>query len=86
MHAKRKKEGAAERVNILERVGIHDIGRALAQLRADYPARRHFNDDDFFDAAALTFVAASAHQNTARRLGDGARDARGLEMAIWSPS
>lgn len=49
----------------------------------DRHGARHLGHDDILDAAALALTARHAAAGTARRVGAGERDARGLEMAIW---
>jgi predicted RNase H-like nuclease len=70
---KRTTEGRAERLALLREAGLGD----LDALRLPGAA-----PDDVLDAAALTLTAARVRDGLAERLGDGARDARGLRMEI----
>jgi predicted RNase H-like nuclease len=54
----------------------------LRAARQQHPTKRVFADDDLIDACALALAAEAARVNKAWRLGDGARDARGLLMEI----
>lgn len=75
VHAKRTAEGRTERLALLRGAGLGD----LAGLRLAGAA-----PDDVLDAAALTLTAARVRDGAAERLGDGARDARGLRMeVVW---
>jgi predicted RNase H-like nuclease len=73
VHAKRTAEGRAERLALLRGAGLGDL--AALRLAGAAP-------DDVLDAAALTLTAARVRDGLAERLGDGARDARGLRMEI----
>ena len=73
LHPKRTPEGRAERLALLDRAGLGD----LAALRLPGAA-----PDDILDAAALTLTAARVRDGEVERLGDGARDARGLRMEV----
>jgi predicted RNase H-like nuclease len=73
VHAKRTAEGRAERLALLRGAGLGD----LTSLRLPGAA-----PDDVLDAVALTLTAARVRDDVAERLGDGARDARGLRMEI----
>ena len=72
-HPKRTPEGRAERLRLLRDAGLGD----LSGLRALGAA-----PDDVLDAAALALTARRIAAGTATRLGDGARDARGLRMEV----
>lgn len=80
-HPKRKIDGQLER---LERLAANDIdARALLRsARVRHPFKRTFADDDLIDACALSLTAEGLQMNKAWRMGDGARDARGLLMEI----
>lgn len=80
-HPKRTPEGAAERLEILRRAGAGDIEAAAQGLRREHA--RAVALDDSLDACALAFSAEARLDGRAWRLGDGARDARGLLMEIW---
>jgi predicted RNase H-like nuclease len=71
-HPKRTPPGEAERRAVLVGAGI------------DVPAGRVRGSavDDILDAAALALVAEAVAAGDAARMGDGARDARGLRMEI----
>ena len=77
---KRRAAGRRRRLALLE---------AALGLRLDPEALRReagrglVAADDVLDAAVLTLTARHIHDGTALRVGDGERDARGLEMAIW---
>jgi predicted RNase H-like nuclease len=64
--------GLQQRLDLVEQV-LHDQQVPLAR-----PARI----DDVLDAIVLTVTARALLSGTAQRLGDGARDARGLAMEI----
>lgn len=72
-HAKRTAEGRAERLVLLAAAGLD----GLANVRVLGAA-----PDDVLDAAALVVTAARIRAGTAERLGDGARDVRGLRMEV----
>jgi predicted RNase H-like nuclease len=72
-HPKRTTEGRAERLALLRAAGLGDL--SARRLPGAAP-------DDVLDAAALTLTAARVRDGLAERLGDGARDARGLRMEI----
>lgn len=79
--AKRTKAGKYERLLRLGASGVP--GAALLRaVRERYPARRIFADDDLIDACALALTAQARLDGAAWRMGDGARDARGLLMEI----
>lgn len=80
-HAKRTPDGKRERLRLLKK---HGVGAAdlLRAARATYPSRRVFADDDLLDACALALTAEACLDGKAWRMGDGARDARGLLMEI----
>ncbi len=80
--AKRKPEGQSERLAILRDRGV-DAAALLRAGRARHPFKRTFADDDLIDACALALTAEARLGKKAWRLGDGARDARGLLMEIW---
>ncbi|HEY8527711.1 MAG TPA: DUF429 domain-containing protein [Acidimicrobiales bacterium] len=70
---KRTAAGRAERLALLAGAGLGDLsGTRLAGAAPD----------DVLDAAALTLTAARVRDGEAERLGDGARDARGLRMEV----
>lgn len=79
--AKRNAEGQRERMQRLRLHGI-DAASLLRAARARHPLKRHFADDDLFDALALMLTAQAFLDGAAWRMGDGARDARGLVMEI----
>jgi predicted RNase H-like nuclease len=81
LHAKRDPEGKDERLRRLKDHGVCG-GALLAAARKSFPASRVFSDDDLLDAAALALTAEARLAGTAWRMGDGARDARGLVMEI----
>ncbi len=81
-HAKRTAEGQCERLRRLIDNGIADAPEVLEKTRASFPSKRIFADDDLIDACALALTAAAILSGSAWRLGDGARDARGLLMEI----
>jgi predicted RNase H-like nuclease len=83
-HPKRTPQGAAERRRLLETAGVHSLNALIGGLREKARARSSFADDDVIDSIALTLTAAARLVGTAIRLGDGARDARGLLMEIWT--
>ncbi|MEM8935450.1 MAG: DUF429 domain-containing protein [Pseudomonadota bacterium] len=79
-HSKRTTEGARERSLILRRGGIR-TPRLAKQLPT--ASGKTYGLDDLYDAAALALSAKERLFCNAIKLGDGARDARGLEMEIW---
>jgi predicted RNase H-like nuclease len=78
---KRHADGARERKRILEANGL-SAEPLLRMTRETYPFKRMFADDDLVDACAMALTAEAIAAKTAWRLGDGARDARGLLMEI----
>lgn len=80
---KKTPAGESERRDILLRAGLRQVDAALDDLRARHPRKSDFANDDYYDACALSFTAEHRLSATAWRLGDGARDARGLRMEIW---
>jgi predicted RNase H-like nuclease len=80
-HAKRNAEGRAERLKILRDHGV-EAGALLGAERARHPFKQTFADDDLIDACALALTAEALVERKAWRMGDGARDARGLVMEI----
>lgn len=82
--SKKTPEGRRERRDILVKAGIATIDEALADLRERRPRQREFADDDFYDACVLSLTAEARLSGTAWRLGDQARDRRGLVMEIWA--
>lgn len=80
-HPKRRPEGQAERRDLLARAGITNAEAIYETLRAQ--ARRDVARDDVYDACAMALTAKARLEGSALRLGDGARDARGLLMEIW---
>ncbi|NWG92552.1 MAG: DUF429 domain-containing protein [Parvularculaceae bacterium] len=83
-HSKRSPEGARERRGLLAGAGVRRLDALIGELREKIPARSCFADDDVLDAIALAMTAAARIEGRATRLGDGARDARGLVMEIWA--
>jgi predicted RNase H-like nuclease len=81
--AKKSAAGRAERRQALIDAGIGAIDDLVSGLRADFPRQKDFGIDDLYDACALTFTALNRVNGEALRLGDGERDAKGLQMAIW---
>ncbi|WP_395076358.1 DUF429 domain-containing protein [Hyphococcus sp.] len=81
-HPKRKKEGERERLTLLERAGINNAEDIYQALRAGHGAKA-IARDDVYDACVLALTAKARLANTAWRLSDDARDARGLVMEIW---
>jgi len=82
-YPKRTKEGERERRDALLGEGIAMIDDLHEGLRRDYPKKSAFSNDDFYDACALSLTATARVEGVAWRLGDGARDRRGLLMEIW---
>lgn len=80
-YPKRTADGKRERIELLKASGV-DASSMLSALRATYPRKSVFADDDFIDACALALSAEAMTADKAWRLGDGARDARGLLMEI----
>ncbi len=80
-HPKRTEDGARERRALLAERSI-DAPALCAMLRRLYPSKTQFADDDVIDACVLTLTAEARLVGDAWRLGDGARDARGLLMEI----
>jgi predicted RNase H-like nuclease len=75
-HAKRTAEGRAERLALLRGAGLDPgVGRDARRLPGAAP-------DDVLDAVVLTLTASRVRDGAAERLGDGARDARGLRMEV----
>jgi predicted RNase H-like nuclease len=72
-HPKRTAPGRAERLALLRAAGLGD----LSGLRLPGAA-----PDDVLDAAVLVLTAARVRDGRAERLGDGARDGRGLRMEV----
>lgn len=79
-HAKRTAEGRAERNALLTANGL-DPDPLFADLRK--AAGGGAGLDDWYDACALALTAKARLEGEAVRLGDDARDARGLAMEIW---
>jgi predicted RNase H-like nuclease len=69
-HPKRSAEGRAERLVALGLTGISRLSGAAA--------------DDVLDALALVHTARHIAAGTGNRLGDGARDAREIDMSVWA--
>jgi predicted RNase H-like nuclease len=80
-HPKRDPLGKRERLRRLNHAGV-DAKRVLDAARDMHPSRSIFADDDLIDACALALTAEAHLNGEAWRLGDGARDARGLLMEI----
>ena len=80
VHSKKTPEGRAERKALLARNGL-DPEPLFRALRKD--AGGGAGLDDWYDACALALTAKARLEGAAVRLGDGARDARGLLMEIW---
>lgn len=81
-HPKRRPEGFTERISSLHRSGLGNVPELIAETRARYRSKRIFADDDLVDAGALALTAQALREGNAWRLGDGARDKRGLVMEI----
>jgi len=80
-HNKKKRAGFSERVALLE---PHLPGFSEWAARIHYP-RKEVARDDLVDAAVMTLVARDHLLGRASCLPEAPpRDARGLEMAIWS--
>ncbi len=79
-HPKRKPEGQAERRALLAANGL-DPDPLFPAVKA--AAKGGVGLDDLYDACALALTARARLEGDAVRLGDGARDARGLVMEIW---
>lgn len=77
---KRAPEGRSERKALLWRSGLSpdDLFDALRE-----EAGGGAGLDDLYDACALALTAQARLDGGAVRLGDGARDSRGLVMEIW---
>jgi predicted RNase H-like nuclease len=75
-------DGRAERRDLLRRNGVPAIDLLYKGLRERFPLKRMFAIDDLYDACALALTAEARIVSGAWRLGDGARDARGLVMEI----
>jgi predicted RNase H-like nuclease len=69
-HPKRSAEGRAERLAALGLTAISRLRGAAA--------------DDVLDALALVHTARHIAAGAGNRLGDGARDAREIAMAVWA--
>ncbi len=82
-HPKRTAQGANERLDLLMRAGVSNAEEIYQSLRAQAGARA-IGRDDVYDACVLALTARARLDGTAWRLGDGARDARGLVMEIWA--
>lgn len=76
--SKRTREGQDERKALLKRTGV-DPERLLDRIRDMSGA----GVDDVLDACAIALTAKARLTGEAVRLGDGARDRRGLLMEIW---
>lgn len=77
---KRRKAGRRRRLALLAtHLGVHPD---IDGIR-DRCGRQLVAPDDVLDALALTATARLILSGSAQRTGDGERDARGLEMAIW---
>lgn len=81
-HPKRKRDGKIERRAALISAGAGDPDRLIEALKSAGASRRDFAFDDAYDAIALALTAEALLSGHAWRLGDGARDARGLVMEI----
>lgn len=79
---KRKTEGQAERRALLHQAGLTVAEEIYQSLRTEHGGNA-IARDDVYDACVLTLTAKARLENKAWRLGDGARDARGLVMEIW---
>lgn len=77
LYSKRKREGRAERIGILERRGVSNLSVLIASTGKAAKA------DDVLDAIALSLTAEARLRGEALRITDEARDARGLVMEIW---
>ncbi len=80
-YAKRKPEGAYERLMLLKKHGIKNADDLYEALRQDHG--RGIARDDVYDACALALTAKARLEGKAIHLTDGAKDARGLLMEIW---
>ena len=78
--SKRTREGQDERRALLRRGGVEPD--ALLDRIRDI-AGRGAGVDDVLDACAIALTAKARLAGKAVRLGDGARDRRGLRMEIW---
>ena len=78
---KRTDAGKRERLQRLNAAGVHGAALLRAARKA-HPTRSIFTDDDLLDACALALTAEAHLSGKAWRMGDGARDARGLLMEI----
>ncbi|WP_375202649.1 DUF429 domain-containing protein [Hyphococcus sp.] len=81
-YPKRKPEGQAERRALLTRAGLSQAEDIYQSLRTGH-GDKAIGRDDVYDAAALALTAKARLEGKALRLGDEARDARGLVMEIW---
>lgn len=77
---KRREAGRRRRLELLTK-HLH-VRPDIDGIR-DRFGRRSLAPDDVLDALALAATARLVLSGRARRIGDGERDARGLEMAIW---
>ena len=82
-HSKHTEDGRKERLRLLRRHGLRGIDARIRTLKSKTGAGRKFATDDAYDACALALTARARMEGNAIRLGDGARDARGLLMEIW---
>jgi predicted RNase H-like nuclease len=80
-HRKKTAQGRTDRLGVLTGRGL-DGAALLRAVREAHP-KRAVADDDVIDAAVLALSAQDALAGRAWRLGDGARDARGLLMELW---
>ncbi len=80
-YAKRKPEGAQERLRLLRKHGVNAAYDLYEALRRDYG--QGIARDDVYDACALALTAKARVEGKAVHLTDGAKDARGLVMEIW---
>jgi predicted RNase H-like nuclease len=80
MQAKKVQQGREERLAVLQSERIEfDVDTERLRLGRGLVTR-----DDIIDAAVMLVSARRVHQGHARRLGDGATDARGLLMQMWA--
>lgn len=82
VHPKRKNEGEEERRTLLARAGLTEAENIYQSLREQQSAKA-ISRNDVYDACALALTAKARLNDTALRLSDDARDARGLVMEIW---
>lgn len=82
--SKKTAEGRTERRRALIAAGFDTIDLIADDLRSRHACKSDWALDDLYDALVLTLTGEARLNGQAWRLGDSARDLRGLKMEIWA--